>query len=29
MTADDTLEIVLELFKNLKQVMNGAPHVFF
>lgn len=29
MTATNTLEIVHELFNNLKEVMNGAPRVFF
>ena len=29
MTATNTLEVVHELFNNLKEVMNGAPQVFF
>jgi hypothetical protein len=29
MTAANTLEVVHELFNNLKEVMNGAPEVFF
>jgi hypothetical protein len=29
MTATNTLEVVHELFNNLKEVINGAPQVFF
>jgi hypothetical protein len=29
MTAANSLEVIHELFNNLKEVMNGAPQVFF
>lgn len=29
MTVTNTLEVVHELFNNVKEVMNGAPQVFF
>jgi hypothetical protein len=29
MTVANTLEVVHELFNNLKEVMNGEPQVFF